>query len=288
VPFEHLAALRELSYLTQGREPPALSRERLDAFLDEVWADRYRLRGGPARIYELYAAASEPNPVTRSPQSYANALLELADSRPPGTQTVVQEIWEDLRTLRDNGALTLGIMNDGNFFHYQRYGTDSDYATERVCVNARADHAPELMSALVREVVDSPAEYPGVFAAKVAGYGTVGDRPDNIVIYTNGDAFTKRVVDWLAGYQERHPDAFMWSTPSMTEQVLKGVGRGSEPHTYGVSFGSVRAQIIFDALYGRGGRGGTRDDFGKAVLEGLERAGIDPRAPHRNLPGKAP
>jgi pSer/pThr/pTyr-binding forkhead associated (FHA) protein len=288
LPFKHIAALRELSYLEHGMEPPAISRERLDTFLDEVWNNRDHLRDGPMEIYRLYASATEPNPITRSPESYANSLVALADSRPPGAEAIIQRSWMDLRTLRDNGHLTLQMMNNGGFFHFRRMGADVNLVTERVYINARADHAPELMSAMVREVVDSPAEFPGVYAAKISSHRSVGNRPDNIVLYANDDAAAKKVIDWLAQYRERNPDAFMWSTPAMTEQVMEGVSRGAEPQVRGESFGTVRAKTIYNALFGKNMEGASRADLLQAALERFAKFGIDPEAPHQNLPRSTP
>ena len=51
-----------------------------------------------------------------------------------------------------------------------------------------------------------------------------------------------------------------------------------------ISFGEARSDAIYRALTESVAANETREQFLKRVLAGLKEAGIDPNAPHRNLP----
>ena len=70
------------------------------------------------------------------------------------------------------------------------------------------------MRALVREVVDDPARFPGVRLAKVAGPSVVSTRAEGIVVYTADDDASDRVVRWLGQYQVPHPTEFDTISPA--------------------------------------------------------------------------
>jgi hypothetical protein len=105
-------------------------------------------------------------------------------------------------------------------------------------------------------------------------------------VYVTDAAEARRVVDRLRTFQAANPSAFKSGTPYLSEKVLEGVSLGSEPLAArgGASFGQVRSQAIYDALRTTMGRGEGAERFAEAAAEQLRRMGVNPSAPHLNLP----
>jgi hypothetical protein len=145
------------------------------------------------------------------------------------------------------------------------------------------------MSMVVRDIVDNPSAYPGVHSAKAAASAEVSTRTESIVIYTLGQEWTDPVIQRLAEYQNRVPEAFLMAPPPMTDQVGPGIGVGDEPtrqqkRTLGGSFGAVRVEITTNSLYQSMSQGDTETQFIERTQRKLRSNGIDPNKPHRNLP----
>ncbi len=119
--------------------------------------------------------------------------------------------------------------------------------------------------------------------ARSSRSAAVSQRAESIIIYATDEAASGRVLDWLRAYRASNPDHFMRSAPPMTQQVLEGVSVGMEPAVSGTSFGALRAKLITQALQETAG---SQDQaaFVHRVLELFRREGIDPGAPHLNLP----
>jgi hypothetical protein len=181
-----------------------------------------------------------------------------------------------------------GVQPAGGFYHFVRAGADVSTTTSRVYLNLAADESTNVMRALVREVVDDAARFPGITEAKVVGSRLAGTRPEAIVIYTQDEAAAMRVLEWIGKYREANPQAFMRAAPPITQPVGHGVGVGAEPLTSGTSFGSVRASAITRALQDPASV--DQQAFIRRALELLEQSGVNPQAPYRNLPsgGAAP
>lgn len=100
------------------------------------------------------------------------------------------------------------------------YGDGKGPIKQRVYINADPNHAPGLMEEILKDM-------DGINQAKIAKRDL--GRIDNIVIYTDGDETTARVLKRLEDYQRKHPDAFRDGTPPTTHQPLRGVGVGDHP-----------------------------------------------------------
>jgi hypothetical protein len=294
--FEELRALRSVVYRAQGARLAAHSRESLEGLIDQVWAQRSRLtresaaavaRGHDAAdpIYDLYSAATEANPLTRSSGDYLRDVADIAAGRPRGAISNVQATGEGITELAQAGRLG-GSRLERTFFRFERAGADLGEVGERVYLNVASDHATDAMRAVVRDIVDRPTEFPGVGMAKLTGPAAVGRRADAIVIYAKDAAAAERVMGRIRGYHATNPQWFKAGTPRMTEQVLEGVSLGSEPLGSGgrISFGQLRSEVIQRALARSVARGDTKEQFMQEVLEALRRAGVDPDRPHLNLP----
>ncbi|WP_214412826.1 T3SS effector HopA1 family protein [Sphaerisporangium fuscum] len=282
--FEEVETLRLLSHHENGSRPPALSRESLEAFLNDIWDQRDDIRDRIHRIYGMYALSAEPTTRTISPESWVNIIRSAVLGRPDGAHTIVQKTEQNLGRLfrRDE------VQVDALAFHFSvffRAGADSSTVTQRVYINAHPDELPLLMRDLVREVLDDPARFPGVGQAKMSGFDVAGSRMDNIVIYADDAVAVGRVLDWLAEYRMANPDAFQRDVLPMIQQVMQGVGIGADPVGSGRSFGEVRAELIGRAFEITDLLGGDRAQFIRTVLEYFEQNGIDPERPHENLPG---
>jgi hypothetical protein len=262
-----------------------------------VWRDRAAFLGGGKKVYsDVYNAVGEANALTRPKAAYLDDLASLAASRPAGSVSNTQSfggggdaIGDIVGAWRDGSMPEHGPFGrdklEGTFFRFERPQWQPDKITQRVYLNAAADHATDVMKFVVQQIVDNPARFPGVEMAKLSGPGAVGDRSENIVLYTHGDDASRRVLDAIATYRARHADHFRSGTPAFTETVAPGVALGDEPAVGNgrMSFGSLRASVIEDALAAAERQGLDRAGFGRLVDEGLRRMQVDPARPHKNL-----
>ncbi len=298
--FEELQALRTVSYEAQGLKLPTQSRESLDEMLGNVWRDRRRLlqEAGESKarkqdpsdpIYGMYSGATEANPLTRPSADYLADVAGIAQRRPAGAVSNVQSSGEAITDLARAGKFA-GKRIERTFHRFERAGADLTKVQERIYLNVKADRATKVMDAVVKDIVDNPAQFPGVAMAKLAGPGSVSGRAESIVIYAENAAAVERVMQRIRSYHKANPDDFLTSTPPMTNRVLEGVSVGSEPLASGgaVSFGQVRSRAIYDALRQSVQRSETQEQFVQRVLGALRKAGVDPDAPHLNLPGGGP
>ncbi|MFD6391890.1 T3SS effector HopA1 family protein, partial [Nocardia sp. NPDC060259] len=270
--FDDLLGLREAAYRDAGMEPPPLSRESLDSFLDRVWAAGDAIRT-TRDIYDLYSLAHVPNSVT-DPGGYVRALADILVGNPDLRFLMLQGIHGPGMVLPE----TVGDLGtDFHFLHFNRPGADFPVGY-RVYVNPRIDAAPEMMRNLVRDILLRPDDFPGVKTMKVTG--PEAQRSDAIVIYTRDLAAAQQVSSWLRDCRDRAGDVFLWDAPAMTNQVLEGVGLGE--HQSGESFGDVRSVAIRRALDIVRANGGDFADFHAEVLRQLPSASVDPATPHRN------
>ena len=143
------------SYRASGRWMPGLSKERLDAFLDTVWARREDILVGGIDAYELYSGHEPDHPRTVSAQAYTNEVMAIAVGRPAGFAALVQDHGE--WPLAESSADTVA---KADFIQFRRPDALATFPGRRVYVNPRPDAAPALMRALVWEVVDDPDASP--------------------------------------------------------------------------------------------------------------------------------
>jgi Domain of unknown function (DUF4157)/HopA1 effector protein family len=292
-----LQGLRQTIYQIRGVAALG-SRQRLQSFLDLVWANRQTIRTGDD-VYRLYSRVAGNAPLTRSETAYLADIASLARSRPAGAASHIQnvtrlaegvdEISAEVARAATNPDVLAGIRN--RFFMFFRAGTVRGGRIiapvgERIYLNVVADRATEVLDALVRRVVDHPQEFPGVVAAKLTGPAGVVRRADAIVVYMENQAASSKVLNWMREYQAANPSYFQAATPQITEPVLSGVSVGAEPvaSAGGASFGGLRSDLIARALTDAGQRGLTREQFGALVDQLFRGAKINPDLPHTNLP----
>ncbi|MDP7037832.1 MAG: T3SS effector HopA1 family protein, partial [Myxococcota bacterium] len=269
------------------------SRASLDDMLKTIWGQP-DAAWDKNSIYRLYNRASEANPLKAlRPEAYASRLGDIASARPSDAISNVQSgflaseyngISQALAAAK-NGDVDVARLHS-TFFRFERANWQPETIRERVYINARADHAPEVMDFVVKEIIDNPGKFPGVEMAKISGAAAVSGRSENIVIYTSGDEATTRVLDAIASYTESKPNHFMKSTPMLTDGKALGVATGAEPSgdlggRY--SFGSLRAEAISKALAEAKHRGASEAEFISLVEDNFRALGVDPEAPHRNL-----
>jgi hypothetical protein len=273
------------------------SRKSLDDFLRKVWSDRERIVGSqnPAdEVYGHYSQATEANPLlTRSTQGYLDEIANIAEGRTPTATSNIQNRTPPGAGNQISDAVQPGSPLRGrverSFFRFEREGADLNELVsrgairERIYINASADHATEVMHFVVRDIIDNPSEFPGIFMSKLTGPGGVARRADAIVIYAEDRAAVERVLQRTQGYHSKNPTHFQTSTPPMTNQVLDGVSLASEPLNSGgmVSFGQLRSEAISASVL----TSGTQEEFIEQTLRNLRAAGVNPNAPHLNLSG---
>lgn len=281
-------ALRAASYQRAGLAVPRTSGESLDAFLDGIWNERQtvlrdaenyaaRARANPRAgfepsdaVYDRYSATSQPNRLQQmSNEQYLNRLEQLRAGRSP-------EAVSNLQNPRNP---------EGTFHRFERPGFDPTRVRERIYLNVQADQAPDVMEFVVRNIVDDPS-VPGVQMAKISGPRAVGGRADAIVIYLDDTAAAETVLARLRQYQQSGVRGFRPGGPALTEEVMEGVSVSQEPAAMhrGASFGTVRSRAVYNALRDTTAAGGGREQFIDRVRELLRASGVNPEAPHLNLP----
>jgi hypothetical protein len=274
------------------------SRASLDQVLDAVWKDRPAFLSGQKNVYsDVYNAVVEKNVLTQPKEKFLADLAGLAAARPQGFTSNTQgfggggdaiskivDAWKS-GAMPSEGPFSAKRL-EGTFFRFERGPAwQPDKIQQRVYLNASADNATAVMKFVVQQILDNPAKFPGVEMAKMSGPGAVGGRCENIVMYTDGDAASQRILDAVASYKARHPNHFMNGVPAFTEQVSPGVATGDEPAVGGgqMSFGSLRAGVIENALEQADKQGLDRAGFGRIVDERLRKMQVDPQRPHKNL-----
>jgi hypothetical protein len=274
------------------------SRQSLDKALDAIWSDKAAFLAGKKDVYsDIYNAVVEKNELHVSSKAFLADIAGIAAARPKGFTSNTQDFGgnnDSISGIVDawaGGKLpAAGPMAASNvertFFRFERGPKwQPEKISQRVYLNAAADHAPALMKFVVQQIIDNPAKFPGVEMAKLSGPGAVGGRSENIVMYTHGDEASQRVLDAVAAYRAQHPSHFMSGVPAFTEQVAPGVATGDEPAIGGgrMSFGSLRAGVIEGALRTASQQGLDRQGFGRLVDEALQKSQVDPARPHKNL-----
>jgi hypothetical protein len=273
------------------------SRQSLQQALDAVWRDKGAFLAGTKSVYsDVYNAVVTANPLTRGAGAFLDDVAGLARGRPAGSVSNTQSfggggdaLTDVVAAWKDGSMPATGTFGrdklERTFFRFERPDWQPDAIRQRVYLNAAADHATDVMRFVVRQIVDDPARFPGVEMAKLSGPAAVGERSENIVVYTRDDDATRRVLDAVAAWRASHADHFRDDTPAFTEAVAPGVATGDEPAVGGgrLSFGSLRAQVITAALQKAEQQGLDRAGFGRLVDEGLRAMQVDPGRPHRNL-----
>ena len=281
-------ALRAMGY--QGAVVPPTSRASLDAFLHSVWEHRQAILAKQSSTYNLYSGAGQTNPLTETPQQYMSDLAAIAQQRPGGAVSHIQGVTSPRPGDQITSALASQRPDLGRkFFMFFRSGTIRNESiveavSERIYLDIRADQATRVMQHIVAGVIDNPVGFPRIVAAKLTGPTGVQKRVDAIVIYGQDQAAMASVLDWVRNYQSSNPAAFGLATPPMTEQVLPGVGVGSEPlpRHGGESFGGLRTSLIENALRQTMASSGTQIEFERLVDEAFRSAGINAEQPHLN------
>lgn len=275
-----LQGLRAASYEAAGLPIPKSSAEGLEDFLDDIWKDRESiLKQGRQRtaagrdpskpVYDVYSKPTGPNPLKMSNEAYLAKVRKLQSGRPPGAVSNTQ-----------------GADAINTFYRFQRAGFDPTKVTQRIYLNVTADQAPDVMELVIRNIVDDPA-IPGVEMAKLSGPGAVSGRADAIVIYLRDADAVEKALARIRTFQGTNAQAFQAGGPALTEEVMPGVSVAEEPAPMhgGASFGQVRSQAVYKALEEAMAAGETREQFGLRVRSILQAAGVNPDAPHLNLPG---
>jgi hypothetical protein len=250
------------------------SNESLEKFLKKVWEARDEIGRGrdKKRVYQLYNEVdpNDPNRLTIPRDKYKSAVDEIKEGRPRGAKSISQDGFDHFD--RDG-------FNMGNPEHLAKL-------KERVYLNVNADDAPAVMNKVVKEIIDNPDEFPGVYKSKLTIEDYIGQRSEGIVIYTDSKEAADRVLAKISEYQSQNPTHFKKSVPWLTDQKAPGVSIGSEPINSGgeMSFGKLRSLAIQEALEEAVAHNKTEQWFKDRVLELFLRNGIDPVNPHLNRP----
>lgn len=274
LPARELDALRAVVFRLQGRALEASSLTSLREFLRRVWQRKDRMQSR-ANIYDEYSAATERNPLdaTRA-KTYDADVAGVHKGRPQGSHFIPQP----------------GKGGADVFYHFYRAGSDPAKATQRIYLTLEANSAPDVMKRVVSEMVDNPKDFPGVVGAKVASSVRIAGRSDSIILYVENEAEVARALSRIREIQAASPKSFMTATPPMTSPVFRGVAVAEEPFQMGerMSFGQSRSDAIYQALRESVKNGENEEQFIQRVLDKMGTSGINPHAPHLNLPPPDP
>jgi hypothetical protein len=161
--------------------------------------------------------------------------------------------------------------------------------THRVYLNVNNISNKDLKSSLhilgyiIREIIN---KIDGVDSAKI----TASNRIDSIIIYTSSIDASNKVIAKIQEYQNNNGvSEFSPEIPIMTEAQIYGVATASEPpqvtiikgqllpstSRLGQSFGTLRTELIYDALQNSTGC----SDFFELIVKYFRIAGIDASQP---------
>lgn len=297
-----IQALRATSYERAGLPLPRSSSESLDSFLDDIWNDRQSIIQQAQHSRQELEAATDlgESASTRQLPEASDAVYDIPPRQPnPLTSTSERqylERLEQLRSGRPEGAVSSpqNPSNPSGTWHQFRRAGVSDSALrararERIYLSIDADHATEVMEHVVRNILDDES-VPGVLMAKVIGPRGVAGRADTILIAVEDAAAAEGVLARLRSYQQAGRPGFRaGGGPPIAEEAMPGVSVGQEPTAehLGQSFGRVRARAITQGLEETVAAGGNREQFIARVRDLLRTSGINPDAPHLNLPAPA-
>lgn len=269
------------------------SAESLDALLDRL------LEAGatPNQVYGFYAKGSAPAraPLTAGQShDYVQKIRALTENRPEDSTALEQKTGAPLAEY-----LVADPGGGRTFYHFLPPDAISPLdheVEERIYVNAVPEHAPDVMTFLVKHVLDDHQSYPGIHSVKASSPSGAHARVDNVVIYVKDSAAANRVVDALSAYAQAYPEHFDPAVPPMTQGVLPGVSVAAEvtPEMGNVSFGEVRSGAIGKALEAMGNEQQNKNNKGEPFDPAvflrertrveLALAGVNPDDPSRNLP----
>ncbi len=159
--------------------------------------------------------------------------------------------------------------------------------THRVYLNVNNSSNKDLKSSLhilnyvIREIM---YKINGVDSAKI----TAVNRVDSMIIYTSSIDVSNKVIAKIQEYQNKNGvSGFNPEIPMMTEAQMYGVATASEspditiingqllPSILRQSFGSLRADLIYDALKNATGC----SDFYELIVKYFREAGVDAKQP---------
>jgi hypothetical protein len=290
-PFQPATGWRRGPGAQSLSQRPLSSQAGLHELLMRSWVNAGQR--APRAMYDLYSDASVPNVLKTPAHQFVNQIARIAAKRPAGARSNAQDFGgagdvlasiAKSRSADPRGAAPLSGQIDNTFFRFERTGMNAAARTrDRVYINATADFAPELMSHIVRNLVDNPGQFPGITMAKIAGPKALAGRADNIVIYTDGPEASARVIRVLKNIQELSPHWFQPEVPAMTLKHAAGIAQGAEPLVAGSSFGAIRSAALERALEHTLKTGGHSYDYAVRALHELEKAGVDSDRPHLNL-----
>jgi hypothetical protein len=280
------------------RRSQLTSHESLNAFLAIVWVRRQEIlaEGNAGAVYDLYrykpdsASRTELSNEQRARFLRSQETLAQEQGFPKLTQNEQGEFAG--QPGRREGRLQFSIQQgdpETGFLHFYNRRIELEPnqldIVERIYLCVKAENALEVMRFVTSELVND-AQITGIGGAKLAGPGEAGRRRDTIVIYSEGVAYTQRAVERLLEYQRTHPNHFEDFPVPMTQPISRGISIGSDPvnSSEEVSFGSVRAEAIYEALR----EATSREDFFRRVEQNFRIRRIDPAQPRRNLPPPMP
>jgi uncharacterized protein DUF4157/type III HopA1-like effector protein len=263
------------------------ARSSLDMLLRDAWQ-----RGPQADVYNLYSQRSTRTPMSaEARQRFGAEVRALAGNDEMGS--IVLQNGQVMTPFRPNNPPLAAAIEGAGFIHFYRADYDSSRITERIYLNVHPDHASEVFTFVVNDMMPA-VEHPygadvgihrmhGITAAKIGGPRVSEARADTLVIYCQSQADVQWGLERLAAFQAAHPDAFLPEMPAAAQPTagLVGVSTAAQP-TAGMpqSFGTYIADVVGRARSTQPPPT-TYDEFRNRVRSLMQQDGIDPDHPDR-------
>lgn len=264
--------------------------QQLQPLVKTLWERRDDIAMQPhtGAAWLAISAKGPPERVEFTPRTYVRELVNIARRRPDNAVTSsrlsknVEALQEQVKNAEEAGQGWARIARDT--LHFHRADADPQAAKEQVFLQVPPEFVPQLMAALVPEVIDSRRAFPGVLGCRVAS--PFWPAPGNVVLSTQGGEDTERVLSWLAKLHQAQPTWFGQETPPLSEPRRPGIAVGQVPprdRYPDETFESLRAQVLHSVACEGSERQLGAEAFSALFDARWREAGLDPMAPHRNL-----
>jgi hypothetical protein len=152
-----------------------------------------------------------------------------------------------------------------------------------ILITPHPDRLNELMPFLMKRVLDNPGAHPGITKMLIRGPAHIATEAGGIVLKASSLEDAQRAAEAIGAFAEKNGRLFLpGERPACAARVAIGVALGEEPRVLD-TFAGARSDAIWRALE----RLNDTNDlhvFTVLVEDELEKRGIDPDHPDRNLP----
>ncbi len=278
---------------------PLGAKQSFERLLDDLWARRADLELQPkATVVYRLAGLEAPDESNLPLMPFLAGLRAVLDRLPPFVEAGHRCFGSSRKDVSGGLSAAVSKQLDGPTLSKLEWGRfrlfardfDAEAPHDRIYLNTKPEAALSWAKWLAEEVLAKPERFPGVSVVEFTGPGGT-TRADDVTVLVAGEAARTAVLGAILAEAQRRPGTLETEVVPGTEPVRGGVSWGEEPDLSrypGESFRSVRAKVLFGALLDVLGEGGGREQLSAMVRDRMVEAGLDPKAPHKNLCGPPP